>query len=369
MNSRNLWLLAFVLALSTAGCGQKPSGAPGGRGPGGMVTPVVTAEARLQPVSESISLIGSVTANEFVEIKSETDGIVQAIGFEEGKEVTQGQSLVVLDDTKLAATLAESEANAQLSEATHTRSKDLFTDKLISQQEFDQASATFARNRATLELTRRQLKDARIVAPFAGVAGARQISPGQVITRSTVLTTLVDLDPVKIEFYVPERFLSQVATGQTIDITVAAYPGRTFSGLVFFIAPQLDFATRKALVKARIENAKHELKPGMFASLDLNLTLREQAVVIPEIALMFDGDQARVFVVDANDLATLRPVKVGLRLPGQAEIVSGIEAGEKVVVEGTQKVVPGAKVMSGPPPGAPPTGPGPAPASTNPPAR
>jgi len=256
-----------------------------------------------------------------------------------------------LDETKPAAVLAEAEASFRLGEATFARSQQLFQEKLISQQEFDQVAATFARNRASVELMKRQLKDARIYAPFAGTVGARNISPGQVISRNTVLTSLVDLDPVKVEFYVPERFLSQVAVGQTIAIRVAAFPERTFSGEVYFVAAQLDAETRKALVKARIPNPNRELKPGMFANLDLTLTLRDRAIVIPEIAVLYDGDQARVFVVDSNQVAVLRPVQVGLRLPGLAEIVGGLQAGERVVVEGTQKVVPGAKVSTDPPPG------------------
>ncbi|MBM3878269.1 MAG: efflux RND transporter periplasmic adaptor subunit [Verrucomicrobia bacterium] len=345
-----LLALLVILSLGSTGC-RPPETGVGGRGPGGMATPVVTAEAIPQPVAETITLIGTVAANEAVDVKSETDGLVEEIPFLEGQDVVAGQLLVRLDETKPAAVLAEAEASFRLGEATFARSQQLFQEKLISQQEFDQVAATFARNRASVELMKRQLKDARIYAPFAGTVGARNISPGQVISRNTVLTSLVDLDPVKVEFYVPERFLSQVAVGQTIAIRVAAFPERTFSGEVYFVAAQLDAETRKALVKARIPNPNRELKPGMFANLDLTLTLRDRAIVIPEIAVLYDGDQARVFVVDSNQVAVLRPVQVGLRLPGLAEIVGGLQAGERVVVEGTQKVVPGAKVSTDPPPG------------------
>lgn len=366
--------LAVLIPPLLTGC--KPpaaGGGPGGRGAGAMMIPVVTTEVKRQPITEKITLIGSLAANEAVEIKSEMDGTVQKIGFDEGTTVAKDQLLVALDDTKLAAALAETEANFKLSEATHARSQQLLADKLISPQEFDQAMATFERYRATVDLMRRQLKDARIYAPFEGVTGARLVSPGQVISRNTILTTLVDADPVKVEFYVPERFLRQVEVGQTLEISVAAYPGRTFAGQVYFVAPQLETETRKVLVKARIDNPKQELKPGMFATLELTLHLRENAIVIPEIALMWDNDSARVFVVDASQTATVRPVQLGLRLPGQTEILSGLEPGEKIIVEGTQKVAPGAKVATGPPaatPGAagavPPAGAIP---PTNPPAR
>ena len=128
-----------------------------------------------------------------------------------------------LDESKLAATLAEAEANFKLSRANYERSQQLFKDKLISQQEFDQAAATFNVNQASLDLKKRELKDARIYAPFNGVIGARNVSPGQVITKNTTLTYLIDFDPVVVEFNVPERFLSQLHVDQFIEIGVATY--------------------------------------------------------------------------------------------------------------------------------------------------
>jgi membrane fusion protein (multidrug efflux system) len=292
--------------------------------------------------------VGTIAANEAVEIKSETDGIVQEIGFEEGQRGEKGQLLLRLDDTKLAATLAEAEASLRLSTLTFERAKQLFQDKLVSQQEYDQAAATFDRTRASVDLMKRQLKDARLVAPFAGRVGARQISPGQVMTKATLLTTLVDLDPVKVDFWVPERFLSQVQTGQRIEITVAAYPGKKFGGDVYFVAPQLDEATRRAQMKARIKNPDGLLKPGMFANLELTLELRPNAIVIPEIALLWDGDVARVFVVKTtptNQIVELRLVELGVRSPGEVEITRGLQPGEQVVTEGLQKIGPRDAVM------------------------
>jgi membrane fusion protein (multidrug efflux system) len=309
-------------------------------------TRVVTAEVRQEPVSENLSLVGSIAANEMVEVKSETEGIVQEILFEEGQKVAKGDLLVRLDESKFAARLREAEANFRLSQTTYERSRQLYADKLISQQEFDQASAVFEVNRAGVELMHRQLKDARIFAPFSGTLGAREVSPGQVMTRNTTLTWLVDLDIVKVEIDVPERFLGQIRLGQSIEVKVAAFGNRKFRGDVFFIDPKVAPATRTALVKARIANPDHLLKPGMFAALDLTLQLRDSAIVIPEIALMSDGDRYSVFVVDGESMAQVRRVSIGERLAGKVEILDGLKAGESVVVEGLQKVVPGAKVES-----------------------
>jgi membrane fusion protein (multidrug efflux system) len=337
-------LLALGCSAAVVATGCKKNEPAAGAGPAGFAVQAVVVEATRQPVSEALSLVGTITANEFVELKSETEGTVQEILFKEGQAVEKGSLLVRLDESKFAAAVAEAEANFKLSKANYDRAKQLFADKLISQQEFDHAAAQFQANQAGVDLKKRQLKDTRIHAPFEGIMGARQISPGQVISKESTLTWLVDLDPVKVEVNVPERFVGQLAVGQNIDLAVAAYPGRRFTGEVFFITPFVDATTRTALVKAQIQNPKHELKPGMFANLDLMLKLKENAVVIPESSVIPSGDRTVVYVVDANDTAQLRPVKLGIRQAGLVEIVTGLQGGERVVAEGIQKVRPGGKV-------------------------
>jgi len=345
MKSKNMVVCLTMTALLAGGCHQKQADGPGVFPP----TQVVAVEARVQSVSETLSLVGTVAADEMVEIKAETEGVVQTINFEEGQPVEAGRLLLGLDETKLAAAVSEAEASFKLSRANFSRSEQLLKDRLISQQEFDQAAATFAVNQAGLELKRRELKDTRIYAPFAGVTGARSVSPGQVISKNSTLTWLVALNPVKVEVNVPERFLSQLKAGQTLEIGVATFPGRKFKGQVYFIAPFVDPATRTALVKARIANPDFELKPGMFANLDLTLQIRDHAIVIPEPALMLSGDRTMVFVVDKNLVAQLRDVNIGVRLAGQVEILKGLGDGDRVIVEGLQKTRPGGPVkLAGP---------------------
>jgi len=335
-------VLAALLALVVlTGCNKKPTA---GGAPLNMATTVVAAEAKRQPIAETLALVGTLAANEFIEVKSETDGTIAEILFEEGQPVKKGDLLIRLDESKLAAGLAESEANLKLSAATFERNKELLREKLVSQQEYDQSAATLQANQATVALRKRLLQDTRIYAPFAGLAGSRSVSPGQVIAKNTTLTWLVDLEIVKAEFNVPERFLSGVKIGQAVQLTVAAYPKEKFQGEVYFLAPQVDPNTRTLLMKARIPNAAHQLKPGMFANLDLTLTLRQEAIVIPESALMSQGDRTSVYVIGADGTAQVRPVKVGLRIPNQIEILDGVQPGEKVVSEGLQKVRPGGPV-------------------------
>lgn len=339
---RSAALITLILAAG-AGCKKPAQAAMGGTAP---VSQVIVARPARQPVAETLSLVGTLAANEIVELKSETDGVVQEILFREGQPVKKGDLLVRLDETKLAASLAEAEANFKLSEVNNERTKQLSRQELISQQESDQVRALYSVNQATLELKKRQLQDARIYASFDGVVGDRQISPGQVISKNTTLTWLIDADPVKAEFNVPERFLSQLQLKQTIELIVAAYPGRRFKGEVFFISPFVDAASRTALVKAKIPNPTNELKPGMFANLDLTLQVRPEALVIPETALtrILEGDRAMIFIVNSSNRVEMKRVELGVRLAGGVEVRSGLQGTERVIVEGTQKVGPGAAV-------------------------
>ncbi len=347
------------------GCKPKNAGAGGASG-GPPVMQVVVVSAVRQPVHETLSLVGSFAANEQVEIKAESEGFVETIAFAEGQEVAKGALLLTLDESKLQASLEEAEASLKLSQQTYERSKELLEAKLISNQEYDQATSKQSVDDATVALRRRQLRDARVTAPFKGVVGARHVSPGQLVNRQMTLTWLVDLEPVKVEFNIPERFLGQVSVGQTIEVSVAAWPDRRFKGKVFFVAPFVDPVMRTVLLKAEVPNGERLLKPGMFANLDLTLEVRSNAVVVPETALsqILDDNRAVVMVVDAEDVVSARPVKVGVRLPGKVEVLEGLTGTERVVVQGLQKIAPGMKVRMAPAPGdGPATGPSVAPAA------
>ena len=337
-------VLLAIGSFIVSGCGPKQKKA--GSAPMKMEMQVVAIEAKRERVSEIISLVGNLLANESVEIKSEIDGTVAEINFQEGQRVEKGQLLIRVDERKLAAAVAETEANFKLSQSNFERSQQLFKEKLVAQQEFDQMASVFQITKANLELKRQQLKDARILAPFSGIVGGRIVSPGQVIAKNTTLTWLTDVDPVKVEINVPERFISQLKVGQKIQINVASYPDKKFEGEVYFIAEQVDPTTRTAFVKAKIPNPELFLKPGMFANLDLTLKIRENAIVIPETALsqLIEGGGATVFIVDKSSTAQMRKVKLGVRTAGKVEVLEGIEAGEMVIVEGLQKIGPGMAV-------------------------
>lgn len=342
-------LAVFLIGMTGCGPGDSESGA--GASQSKQEAPpvqVVAVDVVQSPVFESISLVGDLMANEMVEIQAEADGVIFEILFDEGQTVEKDQALFRLDDRKLEAMLAESQANFELSRITFERDKKLLEDKLISQQEFDQTAARYEFNMATLKLRQRQLRDTSISAPFAGIVGERQVSPGQVIRASQTLTWIVDNDPVLIKVNVPERFLGVVRQGQTINFEVNSYPGEKFTGDIDFISPYVDPETRTAVVKARAANPDGHLKPGMFINLKLILEKRSDALVIPEASLELGETGYSVMVVSDELEVSPRPVTVGVRMSGSVEIQNGLKVGEKVVVEGRQKLRPGSKVVLAP---------------------
>lgn len=332
------WVLICAL-VPAAGCGKKD-----GQGRGEMVVSVVAVPAQQQLVEETIEAVGTLAANESVDVRSETDGTVEAIHFDEGQQVDEGQVLVELDQTKLRAALAEAQANLQIAESTWQRYSTLLQTRAVAQQEADQAQATWIATQALVDRLTAELEDATITAPFAGVTGARLLSVGQFIPRGTSITTLIDSDPMKLEFRIPERLLGQIRPQQVVKLEAAAYPETPFTGEVYFVDPQIDPATRTVLLKAVVPNPQGQLRQGMFAHVELIVQVKEDAVVIPETALLHQGDLTFVYAIDSEQKAQMRPVKVGVRLADVVEVLEGVEAGEQVVAEGHQKLFPGVKV-------------------------
>lgn len=331
----------IVTILATAGCGPK-KGAHGGMG--GFAVSVVAEPVKEEKIEDKISLVGNLKADESIEIKNQFAGVIEEIGFDEGQAVKQGQMLLMIDASKLKASLAQAQANLGLAQTTFDRLSTLIKANAISQQEYDQAQSDLASRKAEIELINAQLKEAVISATFDGVMGERKVSLGQFVAQGTTLTYLIQQNPMKAEFRVPERFLGQLKDGQGIEVRVAAYPEENFTGEVYFIDPQVDELTRTALVKAKLPNPDGKLKRGMFANLNLIVSIREKALVISEMALIPRSEEVFVFIVDAENKAQMKPVKVGIRMVGKVEIIEGVAAGENVIVEGFQKIGPGSLV-------------------------
>jgi len=370
--TKTLACLAFALACySPANFAAEPpskAGAPAGGPPGAAAPPrpmsVEAIQAIVTPVNDEVTAVGSLQSNEAVVIRSEIAGRIATIHFQEGKTVNTGGLLFSLDASEYQAQLAQSAANVKLTEMNFTRAKDLREKSLISQQEYDDTSAKLEESRAKLALDQSRLEKSSIRAPFNGVLGVRNVSPGAYIKPGEDLVMLEDIDPIKVEFRIPETYSRQVKPGQHIAVRVDAYPGEIFTGEVYVIDTRMDAQTRTMLLRGRIPNAKKNLRPGMFARVALILATRSNALVVPEQAMVpFGGDQFVYRVIDGKAVQTR--VEPGRRMDGKVEIKTGVNAGDSVVTAGQMKLRDGMPVAVLDNKGAPPA-PAAAPAGSKP---
>jgi membrane fusion protein (multidrug efflux system) len=286
--------------------------------------------------------IGSARANEAVDITAKTSNRVTAIRFREGQRVRQNDVLVELDSEQARANLAEAEAALGDSRSQYKRSRELFATKALSEAQLDQLQATLTANEARVAAAQAQLNDLIIRAPFAGRVGLRNVSLGSLVSPGTVITTLDDTSIIKLDFSVPEVFLSALREGLEISARTSAYPDSLFNGRVASIDSRLDPVSRAIIVRAAINNDDNRLKPGMFMTVKLVRSVAP-ALLIPEEALVPEGERKFVFLV-RDGKAERAEVQTGRRRPGEVEVLNGVVEGDVVIVEGTQKVREGAPV-------------------------
>lgn len=329
-------------AWLAAGCGKGGAGAP----PPEPVVEVAAARPAVTEVEDALPAVGTIEADERVVLQPETPGVVETIEFTEGQRVRKGDLLFRLRSRKEEAQLAQSRADKELARSTLARARTLAGTKAISQQELDQMESTLAAREASFELESRRLEERTIAAPFDGVVGPRQVSVGQYVNAGTPLVTLVADARVKVSFRLAERHLARLRTGMTGRVRVSAHGTEAFVGTLDVINPEVDVATRTVQARLIVLNPDGRLRPGMFARVELVLGTRPGALVVAESALIPSLDSFSVFVVD-QERARLKPVKLGVRLPGRVELREGITAGAEVIVSGTQKLVDGTRVKAG----------------------
>jgi membrane fusion protein, multidrug efflux system len=321
-----------------------PPAAAGGGGRQNAPTQVTTVPVRNEVVSQKLEALGTARANESVDISSKTSNIVSAVRFRDGERVRTGQVLVQLDDAATRADVAAAQATLTESESQYNRSRELLNTQALSKSQFEQLEATLKANRARLQAAQARLEDTVIRAPFSGRVGLRRVSVGTLISPGDVITTLDDTSVIKLDFAVPENLLSTLREGLSVRATAPAYPGRNFAGKVASIDSRVDINTRSVTVRALLANEDGALKPGMFLNVSLSKDER-QGIVIPEEALTPEAEKQFVFVV-ADGKALRREVRIGGRRPGLVEVLAGLNAGEVVVVEGTQKIRDGSPVSA-----------------------
>lgn len=324
------------------------AGVLAGEGPS-MAMPVEGVTVQPQPLEQTVEAVGSLIANETVVIRPEVAGRIVRFGFAEGQPVKAGAVLVQLDDSVQAAQLARAKATLALAQADYQRRTELLEKKLISQTEFDQTASQLKVAQADVALAEAQLGKMRVKAPFDAVIGVRNVSPGAMVDAGQDLVTLVDVHPIKIDFRIPERYLSKVQVKQQVQLTLDALPARNYRGTVYAIDPQVDEKGRSLVLRAEVPNPKAELKPGLFARVALVLASKTDALMVPEQALVPNADGSRTLFKVIDGKVVITTVKTGVRRAGQVEITEGLQAGDTVITAGHMKVQPGMEVSILPP--------------------
>jgi membrane fusion protein (multidrug efflux system) len=332
------FLLPLALALALAGCSAEPAGRP--QAPAATVTTALVAK---KPWADTIEALGTARANESVMITAKVTETVVRVNFEDGDLVEAGSVLVDLSGRAEVAGLAEAAAAYREAQRLYQRQQQLTEQQLIPASQLDTQRAAMESARARLDATRARLEDRVISAPFAGVLGFRQVSPGTLVTPGTTIASLDDVSVIKLDFAVPETFLSALAAGQAITASSAAWPEREFSGRVTSVDSRVDPVTRAVTVRAELPNPERELRPGMLLTVTVYRPER-QALVVPEISVTQVAQSAHVFRVMEDATVEQVTVTLGQRRSGEVEVLEGLAAGDRIVVDGTVKLRQGMRI-------------------------
>lgn len=293
---------------------------------------VTTDPAETRVVQDTVQAVGTVEPVRSIEIRPLSEGRVTEVFFEPGARVEAREALFALDDRAERASLAQAEATLVEERRAFGRAEDLADSDIASAATFDAARARFLRAEAVVAEARNALDDRRLEAPFAGVMGLADLDPGERVDPTTVITTLDDLDAVRVEFSVPERYFGQVAVGQDV-VLQGAGAGSASEGVVSAIAPRIEEGTRSFAIRATVPNEGGMLVGGMFVTVLLVLEER-RAVTVPEEAILSEGDTAYVFTLE-DGKAVRHDVVLGRRSEGRVEVEGGIEEAAAVIASGT----------------------------------
>ncbi|MFZ1103957.1 MAG: efflux RND transporter periplasmic adaptor subunit [Hyphomicrobiaceae bacterium] len=304
---------------------------------------VEAATARGARTTTDIRAIGSLHSDESVQIASEIAGRIEKINFVEGGAVSADDVLVMLDDDLAQASVANAKARFELAVANDKRAKQLSASGYATEKAFDEAATKYEIARATLELERTRLAKHVVKAPFSGVVGLRQVSPGSFIAGGTAIVNLEKIDVIKVDFKLPELFLASVGVGQSVDVIVDAHPGKTFVGEIYAIDPQVDVNGRALALRARLPNADMTLRPGLFARVLVKGKQTHEVVLVPESAIVPRGGETFVFRIDAGKAIETR-VKLGERHGAEVEILEGVLPNTRVVTAGQLRLRNGVSV-------------------------
>jgi membrane fusion protein (multidrug efflux system) len=310
-----------------------------------MPVSVETAEVRTTELELSVKAVGTLLAEASATLRSEVPGQILVVHFQEGQQLAKGAKLYSLEATVLEAEVNEARANVDRSDAAFQRAQELHAKQLISTTDYDAARANYDVDVARLLSSRAKLSKTVIRAPFDGFVGLRRINVGDYATAGQELVDVVQLDPLRVDFSVPEILLPKVKPGQLIEVTVDAYPDEVFGGNITAVAPKSDVQGHNIEVRASLPNGELKLRPGLFVRVIVSLGVKPDAIVIPEQAIWPIGQNKTVYVV-VDGKVERRVVRLGERRPGEVEVVSGLEVGEVIVTAGQMKLYDGAAAQA-----------------------
>lgn len=332
--------LTIAAALVAASCSEDAP--PPSRGGWDSAPIVVTVPAEFKPLIDEIEALGTAIANESISVQPRVASLVTDVYFEEGDIVERGELLIALESSEIEAGLTLAQAALGESRSLYKRSRSLESTQAISAADLEQLLARVKVDEAQVQAATARLAKTRVRAPFTGRVGLRRVSPGSYVDPATVITTLDDVSQIKLDFTVPETFLTIIREGMSIAAQSVVYPGQEFVGVVASVDTRLDPVSRAVQVRAVLPNDKGLLKPGMFMTVDLQRD-RGDVLVVPEQSIVPEGNRQFVYVISGG-VAEKRPVLLGRRIPGYVVIEDGLSAGETVVTEGTGKVRDGGSV-------------------------
>ncbi len=314
-------------------------------GAGGQVV-VVAVEVgapTVTTVSQKITALGTLQSNESVMVRPEIAGRITQILFDEGQRIRQGQPLIKLDDSVYTAQLEQAAANLALSVANDERAVKLYKQGAGTERSKDEAEAKHRVDQAAVDLAQATLNKTTIVAPFDGIVGLRKVSVGAYVVPGQDIANLENIDSLKLNFRIPETYLSKISIGMDVSVSIDAYNDRLFTGTIYAIDPLIDENGRAIVIRARLNNADGLLRPGLFARLTLSADVVADALMLPEEALVPRGKDVGVFRV-VNNKAQWVTVKTGRRQQGLVQITEGLTLSDQIVTAGQMKLRDGSAV-------------------------
>lgn len=344
--SRTVWNGVSDMATAAPPGGGRPGG--GGPGGGGATT-VVAADVSMHTFTDGLRALGSAQARESIVLTPKVADTIRILRFDSGDRVRRGQVLVEMSSVEQAAIVAEARASSDAAQEELRRTQELFDRGFASQARLDTVRASANAALARVNAGGSRIADRTIRAPFAGIVGLRTASPGQFMRPGDQIGTLDDISEIRLDFDVPETQISRVAGGVEIVARTAAYPDRTFTGVIADVDSRINPTTRTVRVRAMLPNADEMLRPGMLLTVEVRSNPR-QAMAIPEMAILDQADGAYVYRVVAREggqAVDLVRITTGQRSGGMAEVLTGLAAGDRVITEGVQSVRPGQPVQVG----------------------